>query len=181
MPDEHRRFVVGTDRDDRTHSIARLLRDDGNEVILAQREDAAVFAIDAVQEDADVLVTATGDQDDLEDYRDLDQRLAEYGADDLYVAVDDHDELDGIEDHVDAVYRPDDSLSDIVEDLYRPFDWQYLDQVGDRTYEALEDWKEPRQTEPEELETYLAEEMGSSGTAAATKIVSANKSLFSGE
>lgn len=178
MPDEHRRFVVGTDRDDRTHSIARLLRDDGNEVVLAQRDDTASFAIDAVQEDTDVLVTSTSDQDTRADYHDLEQRLTEYGADDVYVAVDDPDGLEGIDDHVDAVYRPDDSVTDIMEDLYRPFDWQYLEQVGERTYDALEDWKEPREATGDELEAYLGTEMGSSGKAAATKILNSNPALF---
>lgn len=178
MPDEHRRFVVGTDRDDRTHTIARVLRDDGNEVVLAQRDDTPSFAIDAVQEDADVLVTATHEGDDRQDYRELDERLTEYGAEDLYVAVDNPSGIEDLDDHVDAVYRPDDSLTDIVGDLYRPFDWQELDQVGERTYESLEDWQEPRETEPEELETYLAEELGSTGSAAATKILNSNPALF---
>jgi methylmalonyl-CoA mutase cobalamin-binding subunit len=178
VPDGHRRFVVGTDRDDRTHTIARVLRDDGNEVVLAQRDDTPSFAIDAVQEDADILVTATQDGDDQEAYRELADRLTEYGADNLYVAVEDPKSIEGLDDHVDAVYRQEDSLDDIIEDLYRSFDWQYLEQVGERTYEALEDWQEPRETEPEELETYLTEELGSTGSAAATKILNSNPALF---
>ncbi len=177
VPNEHRRFVVGTDRDDRTHSIARVLRDDGNEVVLAQRDDTASYAIDAVQEDTDVLVTAANDQD-TRDYQELADRLDEYGADDIYVAVDDHEGVGGIDDHVDAVYRPDDSLIDILEDLYRSFDWQYLEQVGERTYEALEGWQEPSETGPDELETYLETELGSRGKAAATKILNSNPALF---